>query len=112
LLVLHVSRLLHSRFTLTRVVPMAIFTLGLVVNGVYGGAMRDYVFIAATIFLIAYATLSYPTWAARRERYQQEREAVHAAHRRALIERITTRLGAQVTDLNAGDAQAAAYLKS
>jgi hypothetical protein len=67
LLVLHVSRVLDFRFAITCVLPLAILTLGLVVNGVYGGAFRDYGFIAATIFIIGYATIAYESWAAGRE---------------------------------------------
>jgi hypothetical protein len=91
---------------------LAIFTLGLVVNGVYGAAIRDYVFIGAAIIVIAYLTLTYPTWAAGRERYRMEKEALHAVRRRALIERITTDLGEPFAELNGSDAQAAEILKS
>lgn len=112
LLVLHVSRVLNRRFAVTRVVPLAIFTLGLVVNGVYGAAFRDYVFIGAAIVLIAYLTLSYQSWAAGRERHHQEQEAAYTARRRALITTITTDIGAQMTELTQADAQAAEHLKS
>ena len=49
LLVLHVAAVLGFRFALTRVLPLAVFSLGLVLNGVYGGHFRDYIFISAAV---------------------------------------------------------------
>jgi hypothetical protein len=72
LLALHVSRVLDWRFALTRVAPLTLFTLGLVINGVYGGTIRDYVFVGAAIFIIGYITIIYPTWTANRQQYQKE----------------------------------------
>ncbi len=112
LLVLHVSRVLNRRFAITRVIPLAVFTLGLVVNGVYGGGWRDYVFIGAAIAVIAYLTLSYQAWAGGRERHHQEQETAYANRRRALATKITTDMGAQIAELAQADAQAAEYLKS
>ena len=80
---LHVSRVLDTRFALTRVVPLAAFSLALVINGVYGGAIRDYVFVAAVAVLIGYVTITYPAWAASRERHRREKQAVYAAGRAA-----------------------------
>ena len=42
LLLLHAWRIIDLKFAATRVLPLAVFTLGLVVNGVYGGGARDY----------------------------------------------------------------------
>lgn len=111
LLILHVSRVLDLRFTVTRVIPLAVFTLGLVINGVYGGALRDYVFIGAAILVMGYVTVGYQSWATGRERRRQEQEAVYASRRRALIERITVALGGQMADLLAADGRAAEFLK-
>lgn len=112
LLVLHVSRVLNFRFAVTRVVPLALFSLGMVVNGVYGRALRDYVFIGAATFVISYVTLFYPTWSAGRERRRQEREKAYAERRREILERITFGIGAQIATLAEADATAAGYLKS
>ena len=60
MLVLHVARLIELRFALTRVLPLAALTLGLVLNGVYGGAWRSYVFTACAYIVIAYLTLTCP----------------------------------------------------
>jgi hypothetical protein len=87
LLVLHVSRVLDLKFAITRVFPLAIFTLGMVVNGVYGGAFRDYGFIVATIIIIGYATISYESWAAGRETHLRNQEAAYLAQRRELVEK-------------------------
>ena len=77
LLVLHVSSNLGGRialrFALTHVLPLAAFTLGLVINGVYGGEYREYFYIAATVAAVAYFTLTYRSWAAGRLAYREER---------------------------------------
>ncbi|HVF10842.1 MAG TPA: prepilin-type N-terminal cleavage/methylation domain-containing protein [Abditibacteriaceae bacterium] len=112
LLVLHVSRVLNLRFAITSVLPLTIFTLGMVLNGVYGGALRDYVFIGATVFVIGYVTVNYQSWAAGRERRRLESEAAYTNRRRELIERVTTELGAQMAELSGADAQAGELLKS
>lgn len=79
LLLLYVTRAINFDFAWRRALPLAVFTLGLVINGVYGGAVRDYLFIAAAIFVIAYLTLTYNAWAAGREQYrQQQRERLKA----------------------------------
>ena len=111
LLFLHVWRVLDFRFALTRVVPLAAFTLGLVINGVYGGAARDYVFIGATVFVIAYATLSYQGWMTGRDRRRREREAAYMGQRRSAVELVTTGLGGRMAELRHADAHAAAYLR-
>lgn len=112
LLVLHVSRVLSLRFAVTRVVPLAIFTTGLVVNGVYGGPVRDYVFIGAAIFVITFLTLTFPSWAAGRERYRQEQEAAYALRRRALAETIMVDLGTRIGVLSGAGARATEYARS
>lgn len=86
LLVLHVAAVLGFRFALTRVLPLAVFSLGLVLNGVYGGLLRDYVFIAAVVLVIAYVTLTFPSWAAGRARHRQEIDQARTAAREALVE--------------------------
>jgi hypothetical protein len=111
LLVLHVASVLGFRFALTRILPLAVFSLGLVVNGVYGGGIRDYVFIGAVVLVIAYLTLTFPGWAARREWHRQESDRTYAAARRELIEKITGELSRRVADLKAAAARAENQLK-
>ena len=109
LLVLHVSRVLDLRFAITRVLPLAVFTLGLVVNGVYGGAFRDYGFIGATIFIIGYATIAYESWAAGRERHLRNQEGAYLARRRELVEKVTFQIGGQMAALDGAEALATEY---
>jgi prepilin-type N-terminal cleavage/methylation domain-containing protein len=109
LLVLHVSRVLDLRFAITRVLPLAIFTLGLVVNGVYGGPFRDYVFIAATIFTIGYATVAYESWAAGRESHLHSQEAAYLTRRRELEEKVNFQIGAEMAALDGAEAMAIEY---
>ena len=106
LLLLHVTRAIHFDFALHRALPLAIFTLGLVINGVYGGVVRDYVFIAAAIFVIAYLTLTYDSWAEGREQYrEQQREQL-----KARLTGIRTKLNVEVRqifdDLSVADKEA------
>jgi hypothetical protein len=112
LLVLHASRVLNFRFALTRMLPLTIFTLALVINGVYGGPLRDYGFIAATIFIIGYVTVSYRAWAGDRDQYRHERETAFAARRRAVMEKVTVELGGKMAELTAAATQSAEYVKS
>ncbi|MEW6278978.1 MAG: type II secretion system protein [Candidatus Eremiobacterota bacterium] len=73
LLMLHVSRVLDARFALLYTLPLALVTLGLVVNGVYGGPARDYVFVGGTAAVVALLTLTYPRWYANRQRWLEIR---------------------------------------
>jgi hypothetical protein len=110
LLVLHVAAVLGFRFALTRILPLAVFSLGLVLNGVYGAGIRDYVFIGATVLVIAYLTITFPIWAARRERHRQESDSAYAAARKELLKTINNDLGRRVADLKAAGAQAESQL--
>jgi prepilin-type N-terminal cleavage/methylation domain-containing protein len=106
LLALHASRILSLRFALTRVLPLTLFSLALVVNGVYGGRVRDYVFIGAAVFLIGYVTISYKAWASGREKYRINQESRFAAQRRALLDKVTSQLGLKMAELSAAAALA------
>jgi len=111
LLVLHVAAVLGLRFALTRVLPLAVFSLGLAVNGVYGADVRDYVFVGAAVAVIAYVTVSFPNWAARRERHRQELNSDYAAARKALMDLIADDLSRRVADLKAAGARAENQIK-
>jgi len=98
LLLIHTGRFLGIRFSLTRILPLALFTLGIVINGVYGGQYRSYIFIALTVFAAAFVTLTYKGWTDRKRafeekkaqerelRIQQEKDAVEAGKRRNAFE--------------------------
>jgi hypothetical protein len=111
LLALHVAAVLGLRFALTRVLPLAIFSLGLVLNGVYGGNVRDYVFIAAIVLVIAYMTVTFPSWAAGRARHRQEMDQTYAAARKALMDSIANDLSRRVADLKAAETRAENQIK-
>ncbi len=78
LLLLHVSvnlkEHLGPRFALMQVLPLALFTLALVVNGVYGAQLREYLYLGAAVIAMAYFTLSYRGWATGRQRRRAQRE--------------------------------------
>lgn len=111
LLVFHVARVLDLRFALTRVAPLALFTVVVVVNGVYGGDLRDYVFLGAVIVCLAYVTLTYPAWAAGRETYRRNAQAAYLARCQALTERVTTELNGLMAELSGDDARAREFLR-
>lgn len=77
LLLLHVGKNLGGgldlRFALSQVLPLAVFTLGLVINGVYGGEYREYLYLGALVLALTYFTLSYATWASARQAHRRER---------------------------------------
>lgn len=75
LLMLHVSAIMGKGFTLTYTLPLAAFTIGMVVNGVYGEEWQSYVYIGGAFVVVAYLTLSYPTLARKREARMRRREA-------------------------------------
>jgi prepilin-type N-terminal cleavage/methylation domain-containing protein len=112
LLVLHVAAFLGLRFALTRVLPLAVFSLGLVITGVYGGEARDYVFVAAAVLIVGYMTVTYPRWAAGRARHRAESDQAYANSRTALMDLITHDLGRRVADLKAADARAERRVRS
>ena len=59
LLVIHVARITTPGFALSWILPLALVSLGVVVNGVYGGGTRDYVFLALLVISVGYLTVSY-----------------------------------------------------
>jgi hypothetical protein len=81
LLVLHVAAFLGLRFALTRVLPLAVFSLALVINGVYGGKAQAYVFIAATVLIISYLTITFPRWRAGRAEYKRQNDEAYYSAR-------------------------------
>jgi prepilin-type N-terminal cleavage/methylation domain-containing protein len=102
LLVLHVAAVLGLRFALTRVLPLAVVSLGLVLVGVYtSGALRDYIFIGAAAVMIAYVTVTFPRWAAGRARHKEESDRAYAASRQAVAQLITHDLGRRTAALSA-----------
>lgn len=71
LLMIHVWRLLDKSFALTRVLPLTIFTLAIVINGVYGGQFRKYIFIGFAVMTIALVTLTYKRWLEKRKEHKE-----------------------------------------
>jgi hypothetical protein len=59
LLSIHVCRIVETRFALSRIMPFAILTLCLMINGVYGGPIRDYVYLLCMVLTTGYLTVTY-----------------------------------------------------
>lgn len=101
LFVLHASRIVGWPLALTRMTPLVLLTIGLAINGVYGGAMRDYAFTAMTVVLIGYVTVTFPDWRADRAK-QRDRAPLEASAdmlRRLLLD-LDTQTSALATELD------------
>jgi len=86
LLLLHVWRSLDLRFSLFYVLPLADFTLGLVVNGVFGENWRDLIFMGAGFLVVGLATLTYPRWRANRQTWRDQQSHLLQQRLRALLQ--------------------------
>lgn len=59
----YIARIASTRFALSKALPLAAITLTLVVNGVYGGTARDFIFLGVAAAIVAGYTLTYrPNW--------------------------------------------------
>jgi hypothetical protein len=113
LLVLHVAGVLGFWFALTRVLPLALFSLGLVINGVYGaGGAQQFVVLGAVVLIVAYLTITFPAWAAKRERHRLQKEAEYAVARKALVEDISVNLFGRIAELKADVVQTENQLRT
>ncbi len=64
-------------FALTRILPMAAVTLALVVNGVYGGPWREYIYLGGLVVVVGYFTISYRDWWTGRQAHRRERKRLY-----------------------------------
>ena len=74
LLTLHVTRIVDFRFALSNL-WLALMTLGIVVNGVFGGAYQLPIYLASAFLCVGFLTVTYRRWA-------EHRQAWHQAHLR------------------------------
>ncbi len=73
LLFFHVSRFWGKHFALTSMLPLAAFTLAIVVNGVYGGGWKIPVYIGLTVIAAGFFTLTYRTWIEKKRMHREEK---------------------------------------
>ncbi|MDF1812341.1 MAG: prepilin-type N-terminal cleavage/methylation domain-containing protein [Verrucomicrobiales bacterium] len=59
LLVMHVARIVSLGFAIKHILPLAALTIAVVVNGVYGGILRDLFFLGMLVLISAYLTITY-----------------------------------------------------
>ncbi|MBF0548310.1 MAG: type II secretion system protein [Candidatus Riflebacteria bacterium] len=105
-LVLHVARFTNWRFAVTRMLPLALFTLGLVVSGVYLCAFRDVIFLASAVFVTGFVTVTFEKWTAARTEFETERVAGLKARISAMAHRLVEE-GDRIMDRgNAADCMA------
>lgn len=90
LLLLHVARITDLRFALSRALPLALVTLSAVVGGVFLDQHRPLVFLAISVGLLVFITLTYGGWVAdqRAHREAMERQRKRSAHWAALQEAV------------------------
>ena len=82
LLMMHVTRVLDKSFALKNVLPLAIFTLAIVVAGVYGGAYKKYIYIIFVVMAVAFLTITYRSWLAKRKAWRKEKRERSLAEER------------------------------
>ncbi len=96
LLMIHVSRFWGAGFAALWILPLAAFTLAIVINGVYGGAYKTYIYIGLTVLAAAFFTFTYRAWAENRKAWRAEQERrYHAARAEALEEEKSRKKEAQ-----------------
>ncbi len=74
LLMIHVSRFWGRRFAVRAILPLAVFTLAVVVNGVYGGEYRIFIYIGLIVAAAAFFTMTYSTWIEKRKQHREEKQ--------------------------------------
>jgi len=72
LLMIHVARVLDKSFVFTRVLPLTVYTLAIVINGVYGAGLRKYLFLVLTVATIGFITFTYKKWSVKRKVHRKE----------------------------------------
>lgn len=110
LLILHVSRVIGFKFAILQVFPLTLFTLAMVINGVYGEEIRDYVFIGGTIFVMTYLTITYKKWSAGRDVYQKEKKTKGQERNRQLSKKIVSEIGESVLQAEVSLNEASLFL--
>jgi prepilin-type N-terminal cleavage/methylation domain-containing protein len=103
LLYVHVSRFVDRRFALSRVMPLAVLTLGIVVVAVYLPSLRPVLALGAGALGAAFVTLSYRGFSQKRIAFAEEKR--RERERRQLVAQID---GALVDDPAIDEALAAA----
>jgi prepilin-type N-terminal cleavage/methylation domain-containing protein len=86
LLMIHVSRFWGAGFAVFWILPLAVFTLAIVVNGVYGGAYKTYIYLGLTVLAAAFFTFTYRAWAENRKAFLAEKERRQQAVRAEALE--------------------------
>ena len=67
LLILHVSRICDLKFALLWILPLALYSLIIVINGVYGESYTWNIYIGAIVSLCAFLTISWTRWRDQRQ---------------------------------------------
>jgi hypothetical protein len=106
LLLFHVSQVVNFSFALRRSLPLAIFTLALVINGVYGGPYRDYLFIGAFFVVLAYFTFTYNDWAQARAEYSDKQRARNEKRIAAMRSNLLDEVKQIIEDIQVADREA------
>ncbi len=86
LLVIHIWRIMDLRFAVTRILPLSVYTLAIVITGVYGDIYRNYIFIGLTVGTVAFLTFTYKKWGDKRKAYYLEKKEERKKRREAEAE--------------------------
>jgi prepilin-type N-terminal cleavage/methylation domain-containing protein len=99
LLMIHLTRILDKSFVFTRVLPLTIYTLAIVINGVYGAGLRKYIFLVLTVATIAFITFTYKKWSVKRKEHRKEQTRLIEAQKQQELElRKEKKLGKKRTE--------------
>ena len=72
LLMFHVARSWGTGFAVKYILPLTLFTLAIVFNGVYGAGFRLYGFLILFVFTTAFFTITYRTWSDKLKAHKRE----------------------------------------
>jgi prepilin-type N-terminal cleavage/methylation domain-containing protein len=84
LLTLHVARIVNMRFAIQRGLPLALLSLFVVLNHVYGGIIRPYFYLICSILIVSHLTITYRTWVRERDNRRQEKQSEQRERRQKL----------------------------
>lgn len=97
LVVMHVRTIVSWRFAITSALPLAAFTTGIAINGVYGGELRGLIFLAMLCAVVAFLTWSYPRLARTLEATRST-ETADLTRRTMALSALTLAVRSQVAD--------------
>ncbi len=99
LLAVHGMRVTDAAFAFTRILPLAAFTLALVIGGVYVEEGTEYVYLGGGFVTLGFVPLTYRRWGEGRRAYRETHSAAHLLRSREHeLRRLAEALGPAMAD--------------